>query len=267
MQWEYMVPSELKRMAKEEKVCILPMGVLERHGEHLPLGTDALVVHKIAVEAAKKEPCVVFPMFYFGQIHEASFADGAVAFDSDFTIQLLRNVCDEIGRNGFTKIFLLCGHGGNTAMINYFMMSTMDRNVPYTLYSVMYSSRLDADEQAMAHSIMKSDGGHADQWESSLVMSVCPEAVRMDLQKFPEPIKPLDRTKELGRLDTPFWWYASYPENVTGSPTLASKEAGDELMEIYINRVAKDIKAIKEDAVTPALQREFLERMGKIGKQ
>ncbi len=266
MQWEYAVPSELSKMAREEKVCIVPMGVLERHGEHLPLGTDALVVHKIAVEAAKIEPCVVFPMFYFGQIHEAAFADGSIVFDTDFTIQLLRNLCDEIGRNGFTKIFLLCGHGGNVSMLNYFMMSTLDRGVPYTLYSVMYSSHLDSEEIKKTHEIMKSDGGHADQWESSLVLSVCPEAVRMDLQKFPEPVKPLERTKNLGRVETPFWWYASYPENVTGSPTKASKEAGDKLMEFYIKKVAKDIKAIKEDTVTPALQKEFLERAKKIGK-
>ncbi len=261
-----MVPSDFQRMAKEEKVCILPMGVLERHGEHLPFGTDALVVHKIAVEAAKIEPCVVFPMFYFGQIHEAAFAQGAVAFDSDFTVTLLQKVCDEIGRNGFTKIFLLCGHGGNTAMIDYFMMSTMDRDVPYTLYSVMYSSRLSAEENEYVGSIVKSDGGHADQWETSLVMGVCPEAVRMDLQEYPEPIKPLERTKALGRVITPFWWYADYPHNVTGSPTIASKEAGDKLIEFYAKRVAKDVKAIKDDEVTPELQREFLMRKASIGK-
>lgn len=266
MQWEYMVPSELSHMAKQEKVCILPMGVLERHGEHLPLGTDALVVHKIAVEAAKIEPCVVFPMFCFGQIHEAAFADGAVAFDTDFTITLLRNICDEIGRNGFTKIFLLCGHGGNLSMIDYLMMSTMDRDVPYTLYSVMYSSKLSAEENKYVSSIIDSDGGHADQWESSLVMSVCPESVRMDLQKFQEPIPALKRTASLGRVTTPFWWYGDYPENVTGSPTLASKEAGDKLIDFYAKRVARDIKAIKEDTVTPELQREFLQKKSRIGK-
>lgn len=253
-------------MAKEEKVCILPMGVLERHGEHLPFGTDALVVHKIAVEAAKIEPCVVFPMFYFGQIHEAAFAQGAISFDSDFTITLLQKVCDEIGRNGFTKIFLLCGHGGNVAMINYFMMSTMDRDVPYTLYSIMYSSNLSAEESELVSGIIKSDGGHADQWETSLVMGVCPEAVRLELQEYPEPIKPLRRTKVLGRVSTPFWWYGDYPQNVAGSPTLASKEAGDKLIEFYAKRVALDIKAIKEDEVTPELQREFHMRKASIGK-
>ena len=114
------------------------------------------MVHKIAVEAAKLEPCVVVPMFYFGQILEAAFEAGAVAFESDFTISLLRNVCDEIGRNGFTKIFLLCGHGGNISMINYFMMSSLDRNVPYTLYSVMYSSHFDPEEQMAVRGIRKS---------------------------------------------------------------------------------------------------------------
>lgn len=266
MQWEYAKPAEFEKMAREEKVCILPMGVLERHGEHLPLGTDALVAHKIAVEAAKKEPCMVFPMFYFGQIHEASFASGAVAFETDYMLGLLRNVCDEIGRNGFTKIFLLVGHGGNLAMIDYFMMSTMDRDIPYTLYSVMYCQNLDPDEQKAAAAILSSDGGHADQWESSLVMSVCEDAVDLTLQRFPEPVKPLGNTKHLGRVKSPYWWYGDYPENVTGSPTLASKEKGDALMDIYIKRVAKDIKAIKDDEIVPKLKREFLERKSKIGK-
>jgi len=266
MQWEYAKPGEFEKMAREEKVCILPMGVLERHGEHLPLGTDALIVHKIAVEAAKKEPCMVFPMFYFGQIHEASFASGAITFETDYMLGLLRNICDEIGRNGFTKIFLLSGHGGNNSMLDYFMMSTMDRDVPYTLYSIMYCQNLDPEEQQAAAAIQCSEGGHADQWESSLVMSVCPDAVDLTLQRFPEPIKPQGLGRQLGRVKSPFWWYGDYPENVTGTPTLASKEKGDKLMQIYIDRVAKDIKAIKEDEHIPKLQREFLERRKSLGK-
>ncbi len=267
MQWELTTPADLEKMAREEKVCLVPIGVLERHGEHLPLGTDTLIAHKIAVEAAKIEPCMVFPAYYFGQVHEAAFSPGSFAFESDFTITLLRNLCDEIARNGFTKIMFVNGHGGNGSMLNYFLFSTMDRKVPYTIYSVMYDTGLTPEERAEADSYITADpGGHADKWETSLVMSVAPDAVKMEYQRFPEPIEPMGRVSHLGRVFTPFSWYASFPEHVSGNPSMGNKEAGDKLIELYAKALARDIKAIKEDTVVEGLQEEFLERADNIGK-
>ena len=49
VRWEYLTPPEFKKLVKEEQICILPLGILERHGEHLPYGTDGLSVHAIAL--------------------------------------------------------------------------------------------------------------------------------------------------------------------------------------------------------------------------
>ena len=266
MQWELTTTVDLEKLAEEEKVCIVPIGVLERHGNHLPLGTDGIIAHKIAVEAAKIEPCVVFPVYWFGQDHEANHTIGAVNFESDFTITLLNKLCDEIGRNGFTKILFVNGHGGNSSMLSYFLFSTMERKVPYTVYSLMYDAGLTEEERKEALSCVNPDGGHADQWETSLVMSVCPESVKMEYQEFSEPIKALHRVSHLGRISTPFSWYASYPEHVTGSPSLGTKEAGDKLMDLYIKCLVRDIKAVKADTVVESLKAEFLERKESIGK-
>ena len=267
MQWELSTPVDLEKMAKEEKLCIVPIGVLERHGEHLPLGTDGLVAHKIAVEASKIEPCAVFPVYWFGQVHEAKFSVGAVSFESDFTLTLLKNLCDEIARSGFTKIMFVNGHGGNGSLLSYFLFSTMDKNVPYTLYSVMYDSGLTPSEREEADSYMAADsGGHADKWETSLVMSVAPESVKMEYQRFPEPINAMGRVGHLGRVFTPFSWYASFPEHVTGNPSMANKEAGDKLIELYAKVLARDIKAVKEDTVVESLRDEFMKRKNSIGK-
>lgn len=265
MQWELTTPKDFDKMVKEEGLCLLPIGCLERHGEHLPFGTDALVAHKICVEAAKIEPCMVFPPHYFGQVHEIRHFSGSVSFSSEFTLELLKNTCDEIARNGFKKILIVNGHGGNMSMLTYFLFSNMDRKVDYTLYSVMYDDGLNQEEREEISKIIKVDGGHADQWETSLVMSVAPESVKMENQTYEEPIKWLGRDP-LSRVTTPFHWYASYPEHVTGSPSLASKEAGDKLMEFYIKRLAKDIKEIKEDEVIPGLWKEFMEKAEKVGK-
>ena len=92
MQWEELTAPEFAAAARETGVCVVAMGVLERHSEHLPLGTDYLVGHAIACRAAEKEPAVVFPPFYFGQIYEARCFPGTVTIKPALLLELLANV-------------------------------------------------------------------------------------------------------------------------------------------------------------------------------
>jgi creatinine amidohydrolase len=71
MQWENLTSPDFAAAQRETGVCVLALGVLERHSEHLPLGTDFLNAHRLACLAAEREPAVVFPPFYFGQIYPA----------------------------------------------------------------------------------------------------------------------------------------------------------------------------------------------------
>jgi len=101
--WEMLTPPDFKKLAAEHKICVLPIGSLERHGEHLPFGTDALVAHAIAVGASKIEPCVVFPPYWFGQVHEAACFTGTVNFPTAMSLQILETLLDQIAHNGFEK--------------------------------------------------------------------------------------------------------------------------------------------------------------------
>src|SRR3974390_3649668 len=58
-------------IANSQGTCVLPFGILEKHGPHLPLGTDLLNVRYIAEHAVAQEYAVIFPEYYFGQIAEA----------------------------------------------------------------------------------------------------------------------------------------------------------------------------------------------------
>ena len=112
MEWRLARPKEFEKMAKEEQLCIVPLACLERHGEHMPFGTDGIIAEKIAVEAAKREPCMVFPTIYFGgEIHEATCFSGAVAFSNELCFRMWDSICSEIARNGFKKILIVNGHG------------------------------------------------------------------------------------------------------------------------------------------------------------
>ena len=263
IRWEHLTPPEFQKLAREEQLCILPLGSLERHGEHMPFGTDALIAHDIACRAAQKEPCVVFPPYWFGQVHEASCFAGTVNFPTDLLLKMLETLLDQIAQNGFKKILILNGHGGNRHFLEYFSMSQLDREVDYTLYiTFVYGgpkfSALDIWE--------KPGDGHADETETSLAMAAIPGTVKLEQQCYAEPINPKEDLAHLKkqRIHTALWWYGMYPENVTGNPSAGTPEKGETALCAAAEDLVDIIRTVKADTAAPRLQKEFYARVKKI---
>ena len=80
--WDELTASEWsKALQRSDSTCILPIGILEKHGPHVPIGSDLIQVREWAARATRQEYAVVFPDFFYGQINEArhQFGDyGAV---------------------------------------------------------------------------------------------------------------------------------------------------------------------------------------------
>ena len=80
MRWENLtVPNFGAAVEKCEGVGIVPIGVIEAHGTHLPLGTDVFESHWTACQAAEHEPALVFPAYHYGINHESAHLPGAIA--------------------------------------------------------------------------------------------------------------------------------------------------------------------------------------------
>src|SRR2546423_10707198 len=103
--WEELTASDFRNgIEKSQGTCLLPFGILEKHGPHLPLGTDLLNVRYLSLTAVAQEFAVVFPEYYFGQIFEAKHQPGTVAYSLQLQLQLLQETTDEMARNGCKKI-------------------------------------------------------------------------------------------------------------------------------------------------------------------
>ena len=102
---------------KSSQTAIIPIGVLEKHGPHMPLGTDVYTAREIALRAAEMEYAVVFPWYYFSQINEARQQPGTISYSPELIWKILQETLDELNRNGFKKIILINGHGGNAALL------------------------------------------------------------------------------------------------------------------------------------------------------
>lgn len=267
MQWENLTAPDFAKATKETGVCVIAIGVIEKHGEHLPLGTDFLNGHKIACLAAEKEPAVVFPPFYFGQISEARCFPGTIATKPSLLLELTQAVFDEIGRNGFKKIVIYNAHGGNVHL-PFMTLSSLWEEKPYSLYFAGLHTEIITPERKKKwkETCETSEHGHACECETSISLINHPELVKMD-DILEQPAQTLRRLKHLpANTYTGVSWYSDYPEHYAGDGRVATKQKGEILRQLIVDSLAEYIAAVKADEVVPNLQSEFFRRTEQVGK-
>ena len=259
MLWEDLTAEQFAKAVKDTGgTCIFPFGVIEKHGSHLPLGTDMIIGRKIAEEAAKIEPAVVFPYYYFGQINEARHMPGTIAIKPELEYVLLNEVFKEIARNGFKKIVILSSHGGNVALVDYFMQGSLYEKRDYVIYSIGFFTWLTEVQQEEITELLNLEPAvdHAGAIETSLIMALKPELVHM-AQVNPEGHKNLGRLNHLQGVTTSISWYANFPTHQAGDPSAAASSVGDKIVCYAAGNVANAVKEIKEDEAAKSLQDEF----------
>lgn len=267
MQWEKLNAGQFEEArTKSGGVCILPLGVLEYHGSHLPLGTDVFRAQRMACDVAEVEPAIVFPALPFGANVEAKIFPGSVVFENELVFSLLENVCDEISRNGFHKILLLSGHGGNKWLLPQFVLSMLDKEKDYVVY---YPNSRGVDPDAVGGYMDKDlfyatfetkEYGHACEWETSEVLHIHPELVDMDEAKTIDE-QPQDRLDHLPNTYTPMDWFSRSPGLTRGTPGYASAEKGKIFWQQQVEALSSLVRAIKEDQVATDLYAEFSQRI------
>lgn len=256
---ELTAPDYIKAVEKSAKTCILPIGVFEKHGPHLPLGTDLYTAREFALRAAEKEYTVVFPWYYFSQINEAKHQPGTIAYSPELIWKILQETLDELARNGFDKIILVNGHGGNNAFLNFFGMAQLSERRNYSLY--WFRPEDDQEVVKKAEELTQHDpyNAHAGNEESSVIKAIVPEVVHLERSGQQSGIDQ-ERLKNLPYIYTGIWWYASYPNHYGGDGSKANAKAGELLINSTVDQLVKMIRAVKNDEVVPMLQKQFFDQ-------
>lgn len=249
-----------KALAASNHTCILPIGILEKHGPHVPIGSDLIQVREWSARATKKEYAVVFPDYFYGQINEARHQPGSFALPERVVWDLLEATCDEIARNGFDKIVIINGHGGNPELIRYFIQTRLEKARPYAVY--FFEPGNDTAYQRQLGALHRSDPGgdqHAGERETSSLLYLRPDLVQMDSASNESGLN--QRRLKIPNVYTAIWWYASYPNHYAGDGSKATKAEGQLVNEHYIGQLVEALKAIKADTKTLDLQKEYFDRV------
>jgi creatinine amidohydrolase len=250
--WEELTAEEFRQaIGRAQETCLLPFGILEKHGPHLPLGTDLLNVRYVTEHAVEQEYAVIFPEYYFGQIAEARHEPGTVAYNAEMQMKLLQATTDEMGRNGCKKVIIVNGHGGNENLLPYFAQSQLDAPHDYVVY-VQWGH--EATKKVGAEK--EGPDWHAGETETSNMLVTHPNLTHMDRAK-DESGADQKRVRLPENVYTGIWWYARFPNHYSGDGSRATKEQGEEDLQAWITTLVRAIRAVKADEESLKLQYEF----------
>jgi creatinine amidohydrolase len=256
--WEELTGQDFVAAVKQAQgTCLLPIGILEKHGPHMPIGTDLIDVRYTALHAAEQQYAVVFPEYYFGQISEARHEPGTMAYPREMQLALLQATTDEMSRNGCKKILIVNGHGGNGSLLPYFAQSQLDKPHDYVVY--LFNQRTPATGGPKKKTTVDE---HAGESETSKMMVVRPDLLHPDRATAESGADQHHVTLPEG-VYTGIWWYAKFPDHYAGDGSVATRELGEYQMKWWIDQVSGAIQAIKADDVSQKLQDEFYAKSAK----
>lgn len=270
--WEHLREEEFDGAIEESGgLCVMPMGCLEKHGPHLPVGTDIMMASTIAHMAADIEPVCVFPDYVFGDVQGHYRFKGGIVLSPELELRYLSELCAEIARNGFKKIMIYNAHGGNISFLNFFLRTLAhtkkDYSVmyarapliaPYPLVELIdkngreaYPELTDEDIEVLREFVAEGKTlGHAGFGETAYILGAYPELVRMDLSGNESGLSThaADYLKQSGVHIKDDGWALNYPNSYSGhDPVGCSERIGRCALRVAAEQLAGQIRLIKQD--------------------
>jgi creatinine amidohydrolase len=243
MRWEELTSAEIGALDRDKTVVILPLGAVEQHGNHMPLGTDTLLAEAVSLAAAKASggTIVMPPPWYGFSAHHMRFP-GSITLRAETLLALVEDVVASLVRHDFRRILIVNGHGGNNGLIDV-LASTLG-NTHYGKARIAALTYFMLAREAIGKLRKSKPGGmgHACEFETSMVQHLRPELVKIEqaVTCYPDPGSRYLTTDLLGaqaiRLYHDFGDLS--PTGTLGDPAFASPEAGKAFFAVVTGELA-----------------------------
>jgi creatinine amidohydrolase len=261
--WCDLTTGDFTGLDRERTVAVLPVGAVEQHGPHLPVGVDSAINAGIVARAVELMPdqlqAIVLPMTSVGKSDEHIAFPGTLTLSHETLAQLWYDLAASVHRAGLRKILFFNSHGGQPQLLE---IICRDLRVKLGMFAVtaIWPQLIEMgdlfDPAEIRHGI------HGGQIETSMMLHLQPGLVRMEhAQDFTPVTVEIEReTKLLGRGSAYFGWQAQdlHPSGASGNAARATAELGKELVEraaIGLVRLTDDISnyPLSRLATRPAL--------------
>jgi creatinine amidohydrolase len=254
----YLTWTEIEGMEdRENTVIIQPIGSIEQHGPHLPLAVDSAIASGVLGRALSQlEPAIpayALPNLYYGKSNEHWHFPGTISLSAQTLLAVVLEVAENLYRAGFRKLVLANAHGGQPEVLAIAARDIHQQYgdflvFPLFVWKVPTVARVVEalfDEKEMEYGI------HAGGIETSLMLALLPEQVRMDqaVCEFPGNLPKNSCLSMEGAL--PFAWVTREltQSGVLGDATMATKEKGDRLLAALVEgwvQVLRDVYRFRQ---------------------
>lgn len=217
-----------------KEVAILPVGTVERHGNHLPLGTDYIIPEYLAARVAEAlgEGAVMMPTIPYGVSTSLAHLPGTIDVGYEAFTAYVEAVLKEVARNGFRAALIINGHGGNTKALHI-----VAKRVAFETGMRVGVVDWWADVAQEVRERLFSAPGHAGEDETAAVLAIRPDLVDMGAAEEGPSYRRVrvrfydrDATREL------------FAKGVTGDPRRATAEKGEEFLEAVVREIVEGVK-------------------------
>jgi creatinine amidohydrolase len=241
-----MTNPELERFLERSQTIIVPVGSIEQHGPHGPLGTDAMIPTEVARRIAEPANAAVAPTLSYSLSYPHQGFTGVVYLRMSTFAALIEDLCAQLSTMGFRRIVFLNGHYDNTYAIAYACAAAADRLVPGThAFPVNYWDGMTPEE--MGEFMGMESGLHANKSEGSGVMAINPDW--FDLEAANAEMPPFPEVGSIGSVHTAFFF--SSPGSVyraTQSGTWGdARDSSVEFGEHYLTVVSEATVRLLDD--------------------
>jgi creatinine amidohydrolase len=235
--WEELNMPEFEAARDELRTVIIPVGSLEEHGPHLPLGTDTFHAQEVARRVAALRPVVVAPPVFYGMCRSTREHPGTVSLSGDTLRALIRDLGREFYRQGLRRLIIISGHAGGTHMSALLEAAeTLLEECAGLRVAVVNILELLREVLADKPHLVKTRGdSHAGEVETAVMLAAYPQLVKgtapAEWPSFPK--------YELVRDKRRHW-----PGGVWGDPGSAGATQGEEILVAEARRLAQLIDAL-----------------------
>jgi creatinine amidohydrolase len=233
----YLTWTDIQAMPDKENVVVIqPVGAIEQHGPHLPLVVDAAIGLGVLGRALEKLPDTIpayaLPCLYYGKSNEHWHFPGTITLSVQTLLAILMEVGESVYRAGFRKLVLMNSHGGQPQVME---IAARDLHQKYEDFAVfpLFTWRVPNVAADLLTEKERLLGIHAGDAETSLLLSLLPDQVRMEraVAEYPQGL-PTDGLLSMeGAL--PFAWATRdiSQSGTLGDPTTATRDKGDRILE------------------------------------
>jgi creatinine amidohydrolase len=248
--WAHMTVEELRHAMGQTQTVLIPLGITEQHGYHLPLDTDSHNAYEMCVGASEQTGCLVAPTLPYaysgGEL--AGTINIATPIYAAFVMEILR----DLARQGMRSLILAPGHGGseNTQAIDIAADMFQRTNPCYSHCTVAVYKFWECVPSFIA--AFEEGDYHAGQIETSLMMHWVPDEVRMDrrvkddpaaLSTGESPAQPAHPA-----VVPPARWDPRVQVGVSGDPTRATAAKGEQAFREMVESLVQIIRALESDS-------------------